>query len=309
MLGHGFSGTKSAGNGGGASLCYGEHGVYNSLARNKRNFASVAPLNRPRHANGPFLAKGKVMHVTLFVLNFCNNVVNFIFAVGRNKNNLTRKRRGKHNFMNNRGGFGTFGVNIAARKLVSDRNFHAYRPSLLLVEGANRASSADKSAGVLLQNGQRAFNSVENIAYNTGAEGDRHGVTGRINRLAAFKPRRNLINLNNGAAFAYFNNLAYKLFLADKHHFLHKKVACVFNRYNRTVYAVNNIVVFSHFKINSLNFNLVILAKGFLFLFKTGVKGVVGYNVAAFCHNSADNNSVVGLNGAAGSLFDFFGVG
>ena len=122
------------------------------------------------------------------------------------------------------------------------------------------------------------------------------------------KPRRNLVNLNNGAAFADFNDLADKPFLADKHHFLHKKVACVFNRYNRTVYAVNNIVVFSHFKINSLNFNLVILAKSFFFLFETGVKGVVGYNLAAFCHNSAHSNGVVRLNAATRSLFDFIGV-
>lgn len=83
---------------------------------------------------------------------------------------------------------------------------------------------------------ERIFDSVKNIAENSGAESNAKGRACRINGITGFKSGGFLVDLNNSLVAVDSDNLADKALIADKDHFGHLQVGFSFNRNNRTVY-------------------------------------------------------------------------
>ena len=75
MLGHGLAGAEASGYCGGASLCNREEGVDNALTGYKGLIHRKPLLCGAGLADGPKLAKGKLLFVADLVLNGDNVVV------------------------------------------------------------------------------------------------------------------------------------------------------------------------------------------------------------------------------------------
>ena len=96
MLGHRFSGSKSARHRCGAALGDGEQRIDYALAGNQRALDGQALRNRARRTNRPFLRQRKRMFRSFFVTKHDNRIKNLVVAVGRSRHHLARQRRGHH---------------------------------------------------------------------------------------------------------------------------------------------------------------------------------------------------------------------
>ena len=217
MLHDGLAGAEGAGDGGGAALGNGEHGVDDTLAAVHGTGGHVLALIGSGHTDGPALHHGQLVLFALLVLHDGDHVGDHVLAA-LHAQDLAGNAAGHHDLVEDGAGLLHGAQHIARDDLVAGLGDGHEVPLLRPVQGGHVGAAGDGIAGQGAHLGQGALDAVIDVVQHAGSEFDGHGHPGGDDLGAGSEAGGLLIDLDGGAVACHIQDLADQALRAHAHH-------------------------------------------------------------------------------------------
>ncbi len=226
MLGHGLTGSESAGDGSRTALGDGEHGIDDSLSGHQRNRCRKAVVCGSGHTDGPVLGHTQFLCAAVGKLQGDQCFVNGIVAVRNDADYVSFYIRGHHALVYDGPGLRYQCNDLTGSQMIADRSDDVCMPFFCAVQGIHADTAGNERPAGICDLFQGTLDPVKNIVQDAWGQGHGHGASGRNDLVAGTKSGSFLIYLNGGHVLIQCNDLADKLFFSDVYHFLHME-ACI----------------------------------------------------------------------------------
>ena len=220
MLHDGLAGAEGPGDGGGAALGHGEHGIHDALAGEKGRLGGIFVFVGAAHTDGPFLRHGEGHHVPLGGAQGGHGVQHGEGAGLDGLQGAAHLGR-DHDLVEDGGGLLDGADDVAALHLVAGLGGGLEVPVLLAVQGRDLDAAGNGGAGDLHDALQGPLDAVVDIFDQAGAQLHRQGGAGGFYRRAGAQAGGLLIDLDGGGVPVHGEDLADEALLAHADHVGH----------------------------------------------------------------------------------------
>ena len=183
MLGHGLSGSESAGDRRCSALRNGEHGIQDPLPCDQRYAGRISLAHRSWHTDGPVLGHGKLPPGPVSQLDGHNGILDGILAIRHGLHYRSLHIGRNHAFVHNGRSLRNLRDDGPAAHQVSRLHGYMGIPQLLAVQRIYADTPGDKRAAAFRDPLQGALDPVEDIIQDSRRQRHRDGRPCGFHRL------------------------------------------------------------------------------------------------------------------------------